>query len=113
MSREWGCLALQAFFLCDFALKKKVDDCKTLKEAYGRASPAQERCENGSERGQFRVVSALLSDQYFEFSKSNFTGMKGLVRGVQKWPWTQVPSNTGLGTQVSIFFSNFVCVFQS
>ena len=97
----------------DLSRKKKVDDCKTLKEAYGRASPAQERCENGSERGQFRVVSALLSDQYFEFSKSNFTGMKGLVRGVQKWPCTQVPSNTGLGTQVSIFFSNFVCVFQS
>ena len=43
-------------------------------------------------------------DQYFEFTKSNFTGtgMKGLVRGVQKWPWNQVPSNPwtkgGLGT---------------
>ena len=59
-------------------------------------------------KGQFRVVSALLSDQYFEFSKSNLTGMKGLVRGVQKWPCTQVPSNTGL--DLGFYFLFQFCV---
>jgi hypothetical protein len=65
----------------------------TRKLINGWASP-EDGANMGPERSQFRVVSALLSDQYFLFSRPDFTGRKGLVRGVQKWGGNQVPSNT-------------------
>ena len=85
----------------DFQKKNNVVDCNTLMLLLCRASPPEESARTvrkWARRGQFRVVSALLSDQYFVFSRPDFTGRKGLVRGVQKWGGNQVPSNQAPGS---------------